>query len=87
VAKVTKVKTVSLSWNVSAGVVESRYLMQELSARLVEATTMLPILQRSVVPSIQKYKPDCWMHVALNNQGCGVSTLAIRADKLYLLGF
>jgi hypothetical protein len=81
------VKTVSLSWNICAGVVEYRYFMQQLGAQLVKTTTMLPILQRAVVLGVQKYKPDYWIHVALKGQGRGESTLAIQADKLYLVGF
>uniref|UniRef100_A0A0E0E866 rRNA N-glycosylase n=1 Tax=Oryza meridionalis TaxID=40149 RepID=A0A0E0E866_9ORYZ len=49
--------------------------------------TRRPHIQKRPVLGTQNYMPDCLIHVNVFLKGHGASTLAIRADNVYLVGF
>ncbi|XP_062183183.1 protein synthesis inhibitor I-like [Phragmites australis] len=78
--------TVTLALDVSAPANRYRAFMSEMERQLARQTTR-PHIEKRPVLGVQKpnREPDCWIYVTL--KGHGESTLALRADNVYLTGF
>ncbi|XP_044345709.1 protein synthesis inhibitor II-like [Triticum aestivum] len=89
VFNVTEAKEEWLELNVAASAKGYTAFMNELHQRLVDTRGNKWTIRWTPVLGVQKinWEPDTWIHVVLKGGQGETSTLAIRADNLYLVGF
>ncbi|KAG0539263.1 hypothetical protein BDA96_03G307800 [Sorghum bicolor] len=78
--------TVTMTLDVTLGVQHFKATMSQLE-RQAALTTTKPHIEKRPVLGKQKARPDNWAHVTVKGNGGIQSTLAIRLDNMYLVGF